>query len=59
VLWAPRHATCLDLAAVFAGACLVAGLHAIVVILDPAVRGVPAMTIVFFPEAQVIRLCPE
>ena len=35
VLWAPRHATCLDLAVVFAGACLVAGLHPIVVILDP------------------------
>ena len=27
VLWAPRHATCLDLAVVLAGACLTAGLH--------------------------------
>ena len=35
VLWAPRHGTCLDLAVVLAGACLVAGLHPIVVIVDP------------------------
>ena len=35
VLWAPRHATCLDLALVLAGACLTAGLHPVVVILDP------------------------
>ncbi|MGH8898457.1 MAG: hypothetical protein ACRDZ4_15930 [Egibacteraceae bacterium] len=35
VLWAPRHATCLDLAVVLAGGCLKAGLHSVVVILDP------------------------
>ncbi|MGH8904367.1 MAG: hypothetical protein ACRDYA_22470, partial [Egibacteraceae bacterium] len=35
VLWAPRHATCLDLAAVLAGGCLKAGLHPIIAILDP------------------------
>ncbi|MDQ3153291.1 MAG: tetratricopeptide repeat protein, partial [Actinomycetota bacterium] len=35
VLWAPRHATCLDLAVVLAGACLTADLHPIIVILDP------------------------
>ena len=35
VLWAPRHATCLDLAVVLAGACLTAGLHPIIVVVDP------------------------
>ncbi|MGH3755641.1 MAG: hypothetical protein ACRDRP_23695, partial [Pseudonocardiaceae bacterium] len=35
VLWAPRHATCLDLAVVLAAACLKAGLHPVIVILDP------------------------
>ncbi len=35
VLWAPRHATCLDLALVLAGGCLTAGLHPAVVILAP------------------------
>jgi tetratricopeptide (TPR) repeat protein len=35
VLWCPRHGTCLDLALVMAGACLHAGLHPFVVILDP------------------------
>jgi len=34
VLWAPRHATCLDLAVVLAGGLLKAELHPIVVILD-------------------------
>jgi hypothetical protein len=34
VLWAPRHGTCLDLALVFAAACLKAGLHPVVVVLD-------------------------
>ncbi len=33
VLWAPRHATCLDLALILAGGCLTAGLHPAVVIL--------------------------
>jgi hypothetical protein len=36
VLWAPRHATCLDLALVLAGACITADLHPAIVILDPA-----------------------
>jgi hypothetical protein len=36
VLWAPRHATCLDLALVLAGGCVAAGLHPVVVLLDPA-----------------------
>ena len=35
VLWAPRHATCLDLALILAAGCLVAGLHPAVVILQP------------------------
>ncbi len=35
VLWAPRHATCLDLAVVLAGACVTAGLHPAIVVLDP------------------------
>lgn len=34
VLWAPRHATCLDLAVVLAGACLQAGLHPAIAILE-------------------------
>ncbi|MER5867243.1 tetratricopeptide repeat protein [Kitasatospora sp. NPDC002040] len=34
VLLRPRHATCLDLAVTYAGACLDAGLHPIVVLLD-------------------------
>jgi hypothetical protein len=33
VLWAPQHATCLDLALVLAGGCLTAGLHPVVVAL--------------------------
>ena len=36
VLWALKHATCLDLAVVLAGACLTAELHPVIVILDPA-----------------------
>ncbi|MEU3921862.1 ATP-binding protein, partial [Streptomyces sp. NPDC029004] len=39
VLWSPRHATCLDLALVMAGACLHAGLHPLVFILDPPEAG--------------------
>ncbi|MDN5851297.1 MAG: hypothetical protein L0K86_00360, partial [Actinomycetia bacterium] len=35
VLWAPRHATCLDLALVLAGGCIVAGLHPVVVVVAP------------------------
>ncbi|MBV9013981.1 MAG: hypothetical protein JO272_18395 [Pseudonocardiales bacterium] len=35
VLWAPRHATCLDLALILTGGCLIAGLHPAVVILAP------------------------
>ena len=33
VLWAPRHATCLDLAITFAGACLKAGLHPLILLI--------------------------
>ncbi|MFF0061391.1 hypothetical protein ACFYRC_07555, partial [Streptomyces sp. NPDC005279] len=39
VLWSPRHATCLDLALVMAGACLHAGLHPLIFILDPTEAG--------------------
>ncbi|WP_395570625.1 hypothetical protein [Streptomyces sp. BK79] len=39
VLWCPRHATCLDLALILAGACLHAGLHPLVLILDPPESG--------------------
>ena len=46
VLWAPRHATCLDLAVVLAGACLKAGLHPIIVILDPPDGHGPAHSLV-------------
>ncbi|MGH3913110.1 MAG: hypothetical protein ACRDTC_06830, partial [Pseudonocardiaceae bacterium] len=40
VLWAPRHATCLDLAVVLAGACLTAELHPIILVVDPPGGGV-------------------
>ncbi|QYX80150.1 tetratricopeptide repeat protein [Streptomyces akebiae] len=39
VLWCPRHATCLDLSLILAGACLHAGLHPFVLILDPPESG--------------------
>ncbi|MFD8448678.1 hypothetical protein, partial [Streptomyces coelicoflavus] len=39
VLWCPRHATCLDLALILAGACLHAGLRPLVLILDPPEAG--------------------
>ncbi|MFF0671659.1 hypothetical protein ACFYVE_25960, partial [Streptomyces tendae] len=39
VLWCPRHATCLDLALILAGACLHAGLRPLVLILDPPESG--------------------
>ncbi|MEU0966497.1 tetratricopeptide repeat protein [Streptomyces sp. NPDC005917] len=39
VLWSPKHATCLDLTLVMAGACLHAGLHPLVLILDPPETG--------------------
>lgn len=40
VLWTPRHATCLDLALVLAGGCLIAGLHpSIVILVPPGGRG--------------------
>jgi Tetratricopeptide repeat len=42
VLSRPRQGTCLDLAVVFAGACLDAGLHPVIVLLDPVRRGDPA-----------------
>src|SRR5262249_43334274 len=46
VLWAPRHGTCLDLAVVFAAACMTAGLHPIIVAVDPADRRTPGHTVV-------------
>ncbi|WP_405908788.1 tetratricopeptide repeat protein [Streptomyces sp. NBC_00828] len=39
VLWSPKHATCLDLALILAGACLHAGLHPLILILDPPETG--------------------
>ncbi|GAA4295205.1 hypothetical protein GCM10023086_08030 [Streptomyces venetus] len=39
VLWCPRHATCLDLALILAGACLHSGLHPLVLVLDPPQPG--------------------
>ena len=46
VLAGPRHGTCLDLAVIFAGACLDAALHPVIVVLD-AVQGTqPAHAIV-------------
>jgi hypothetical protein len=46
VLWAPRHATCLDLAVTFAGAALVAGLHPIIIILGPSAASPVAHAVV-------------
>ena len=46
VLSRPRQGTCLDLAVVFAGACLDAGLHPVIVLLDSARRGDPAHALV-------------
>ncbi|HEU0088346.1 MAG TPA: hypothetical protein VFQ77_11965 [Pseudonocardiaceae bacterium] len=45
VFTGPRAATCLDLAVTFAGACLDAGLHPMIVILDSA-RGGPSHALV-------------
>ena len=39
ILWLPRRGTCLDLAITFAGACLHAGLHPLLVICDAAAGG--------------------
>lgn len=39
VLWAPRHATCLDLAVTFAAACLKAGLDPLIVLIERADGG--------------------
>ncbi|MFD1541522.1 tetratricopeptide repeat protein [Nonomuraea guangzhouensis] len=46
VLVTHRHADCLDLAVTFAGACLDAALHPVIVILDPAGPGRPRHAIV-------------
>ncbi|HSV66517.1 MAG TPA: hypothetical protein VLJ59_11500 [Mycobacteriales bacterium] len=46
VLATPRQGTCLDLAVAFAGACLDAGLHPLIVIADSARRGRPAHAVV-------------
>ncbi|MEU1520518.1 hypothetical protein ABZ490_51970, partial [Streptomyces sp. NPDC005811] len=39
VLWCPKHATCLDLALILAGACLHSGLHPLVLIVDAPEQG--------------------
>ena len=46
VLATPKHATCLDAAVTFAGACLAAGLHPLVVIADPRAGGEAAHAVV-------------
>ncbi|WP_052310342.1 tetratricopeptide repeat protein [Streptomyces viridochromogenes] len=46
VLESPRHGTCLDLAVTFAGACLYAGLHPLIVVLPPTRPGAPAHAVV-------------
>ncbi len=46
VFLTPRHATCLDLAVAFAGTCLDAGLHPMIVILDPKQWRAPSHAIV-------------
>jgi hypothetical protein len=39
ILWLPRIGTCLDLAVTFAGVCLFAGLHPLIVVCDPVAGG--------------------
>ncbi|MFF4060093.1 hypothetical protein ACFYZ0_30630 [Streptomyces sp. NPDC001708] len=46
VLRRPRHGTCLDLAVTFAGACLDAGLHPLIIVLAGAKAGDPAHALV-------------
>ncbi|MFJ9154831.1 hypothetical protein ACIRP7_43915, partial [Streptomyces sp. NPDC102270] len=46
VLRRPRHGTCLDLAVTFAGACLDAGLHPLIIVLTGAKPGDPAHALV-------------
>ncbi|MEU5893533.1 ATP-binding protein, partial [Streptomyces sp. NPDC047461] len=46
VLRRPRHGTCLDLAVTFAGACLDAGLHPLIIVLAGAKPGDPAHAMV-------------
>ncbi|CAM5521974.1 tetratricopeptide repeat protein [Streptomyces avidinii] len=46
VLSRPRHGTCLDLAVAFAGACLDAGVHPLVIVLSGARPGDPAHALV-------------
>lgn len=46
VLRRPRHGTCLDLAVTFAGACLDAGLHPLIIVLAGAKPGDPAHALV-------------
>ncbi|KOX33455.1 hypothetical protein ADK67_06135 [Saccharothrix sp. NRRL B-16348] len=46
VFTSPRHANCLDLSVAFAGACLDAGLHPVIAILDPAGRGAAGHAVV-------------
>ncbi|SMF83562.1 hypothetical protein SAMN02745830_06658, partial [Streptomyces sp. Amel2xC10] len=46
VLRRPRHGTCLDLAVTFAGACLDAGLHPLLIVLAGAGPGDPAHALV-------------
>ncbi|MFG2229143.1 hypothetical protein ACGFNX_03830 [Streptomyces sp. NPDC048723] len=46
VLSRPRHGTCLDLAVVFAGACLDAGLHPVIIVLAGTRPGDPAHALV-------------
>jgi hypothetical protein len=56
VLGNPRHGTCLDLALVMTGACLVAGLHTTIVIVEP--RNPRSDNV--FPHAVVlVRLSPD
>ncbi|CAM5365680.1 hypothetical protein GCM10010329_85430 [Streptomyces spiroverticillatus] len=46
VLARPRHGTCLDLALAYCGACLDAGLHPLLVVLDGPAPGLPAHAVV-------------
>ncbi|MGL5827624.1 MAG: tetratricopeptide repeat protein [Nocardioides sp.] len=46
VLAGPRHGTCLDLAVLYAGGCLDAGLHPVIVVLEPGTDAGPAHALV-------------
>lgn len=54
VLWAPRHGTCLDLALIYSGALLTAGLISAVIILEPDSPELPRHALVAIPVIEAV-----